>query len=135
MTITATDTDGVLAAVTLGDHSSGDWIVDPPMLPSERRKVQVTPLFRGAAPFVWGRGNRTISFSWVVSRDHGAVATAAAFAWEHAGLVPINVSLALAEGAETTTYVGVISEVTCLELYGQATLFRYAVEGAVLQSS
>ena len=133
MTITATDLDGVLTAVTLGDHAAGDWIVDPPMVPSEKRKVQVTPLFRGNAPFVIGRGNRTVAFAWVVSRDHGAVATAVAFAWEHAAAVPINVSLALVEGAETVEYHGVISEVTCVELYGQATTFRYAVDGAVLQ--
>lgn len=131
MKITATDLDGVLSPIVLGDDANGDIIVDPQPLPAETRTVQVTPLFRADQPFIRGRGNRVVSFAWVVSRAHANVATAVAFVWGHAALVPNNVSLVIADGSGAGTYTGVITGVVCLENYGLATVFRYSATGVV----
>ena len=93
------------------------------------RMAQVTQLFRAERPFVTGRGNRTVTFAWVVARDHGDVGTAAAFVWDHAGQVPMNAVLLIEEGAFKRGFTGVITEVAPVEQFGLATVFRYAVTG------
>jgi hypothetical protein len=130
--ITAKDAEGVLDDIVLGDDGGGDWIIDPPPLPVERRKVQITPLFRGATPFAWGRGNRAVSFSWTVARDHASADAAGAFMRGHPTKVPINVTLTVDDGAGTDSYTGVIVEVAPVDRFGRATVFRYGIDGAVL---
>ena len=134
MKIVAKDAEEMLPDVVLGDdEGAGDFIIDPPPLPSEKRKVQITELFRAANPFAWGRGNRATSFRWTVSRNHASDDIAGAFARRHAAQVPINVVLTVSEGAFTDVYTGVIPEVTVGERLGRETVFGYAIEGAVLQ--
>jgi hypothetical protein len=131
MKITAHDAEDVLSDIDLGDDDAGDIIIDPIPLPVEQRKVQITPLFRGEHPFVAGRGNRTLAFSWVVSRVHADLATAVAFVWAHAAAVPINVELDVIEGSSTVSYTGVMTEVAAIEQVGVSTLFRYQMQGLV----
>jgi hypothetical protein len=132
--IVAKDAEEVLIDVVLGDdEEAGDFIIDPPPLPSEHRKAQITPLFRGTNPFTWGRGNRSISFRWTVSRNHASADAAGTFLRGHAATVPINVTLVVTDGIGTDTYMGVMTEVTAVGRLGRETVFAYAIDGAVLQ--
>ena len=122
------------AAVTLGDDSAGDFIIDPPPLPAEKRQVQLEPLALAARVFANGLGNRATSFSWTVARVHANQPTADGFVWGHAATVPMNCSLAVNDPDGTTIASfssAVIVEVTCLEQHGISTKFRYTVQGAV----
>ncbi len=84
----------------------------------------------GARVFAKGRGNRQANFSWTVEREHADLATAQAFSFNHAALVPINVSVAIT--SPTVGYSsGVISAVECVKVSGRTTQFRYTIEGAV----
>ena len=104
MKIVAKDAEGVLADVVLGDdEGAGDFIVDPPPLPAERRRMQVTALFRGVNPFSYGRGNRSMSFRWTVSRNHASADAAGQYMRWHARAVPINVELVVVDGVNTDT--------------------------------
>ena len=94
--------------------------------------MQITPLFRGTYPFARGRGNRTISFRWTVSRQHASADTAGTFLRGHAATVPINVTLQVADGANADSYSGVMAEVFGVGRTGRETVFGYAIEGAVL---
>ena len=49
--------------------------------------------------------------------------------------MPINVSLAVQDGANMDTYKGVISEVAAVERVGRSTAFKYTIVGAVLQAA
>lgn len=133
MKITVSDADQVLDDIVLGDDAGGDVIIDPQPLPKESRLAQVTQLFRGERPFVTGRGNRTVQFTWTVARDHGNTGAATAFAWTHAAAVPMNAVLMIEEGAIKLGFTGVITEVTPLDQYGCATTFRYGITGRPTQ--
>lgn len=130
MKITVTDTDSVLTAIVLGDDSTGsDYITEPP-LPSESRQVQTEPLPWFSYPFVVGRGNRDVSFSWTVARQHSTKGAASDFCKTHAPLVPVNCSLSILEGSTTTTYSrAIMGRVECVEINGVSTRFRYSVTG------
>ena len=133
MKIVAKDAEGVLGEVILGnDEGTGDFIIDPPPLPSERRRMQVTPLFRGTNPFSWGRGNRSVAFRWVVSRNHASADVAGQFMRWHASAVPINVRLVVQDGNYQDTYSGVMVEVAAVGRTGRETVFGYTIDGAVL---
>ena len=135
MKITAKDAEGVLADVVLGDdEGAGDFIIDPPPLPAERRRMQVTALFRGVNPFSYGRGNRSMSFRWTVSRNHASADAAGQYMRWHARAVPINVELVVVDGVNTDTYVGVMVEVSAVGRTGRETVFGYTIDGAVLQA-
>ena len=136
MKIVATDVEGILPPIVLGDDEGAeDWIYDPPPLPIEDRAVQITRLFRGANPFTWGRANRQTSFSWQVARQHASIDAAGAFYRWHASGVPINVSLAVQDGANMDTYIGSIPQVAAVERVGRSTAFKYTIVGAVLQAA
>jgi len=124
------------AAVTLGDDSAGDFIVDPPPLPVERRQLQQEALAFADREFATGRGNRSTGFSWTVSRVHADQGTATGFVWGHAAGVPMNCSLEVQEGGETWSFSSaVIVEVAVLEQTGVSTKVRYTVQGAVPNSN
>lgn len=119
-------------AVVLGDDSAGAYIVDPPPMPAERRVAQVEALYEANAVFAKGRGNRSVSFFWTVARDHADAITAAAFALNHCKDVPIDCTIDVLNGSTTTSFIqAVIEEVTCVDLTGKSTRFRYSVVGAV----
>ena len=122
--------------VVLGDDDDGDIIVDPPPMPDTKRRVQSDPLAGGVRERVIGRGNRSTSFSWSVARDHGDAGTADEFVHEHDGQVPVNCQITITEEETVSIYTAaVISKVSCIEHFGQATVFRYSVEGAVYQGN
>ncbi len=133
MKIVATPIPGA-TAVTLGDDDSGDYIIDPPPTPVEKRQVQVEQLALAPRVFANGLGNRETSFSWTVARIHADLPAAVAFVWDHAASVPLNCSLAI-DDPDTTLVASfssaVIVEVACLEQTGISTKFRYSVQGAV----
>ena len=136
MKITAKDADGVLPDVILGDdEGAGDFIIDPPPLPLERRSVQITPLFRGTHPFSRGRGNRSIAFRWTVSRNHASGEAAGLFMRWHANTVPINVTLVVRDGNYEDRYSGVMAEVAAAGRMGLETVFSYTIDGAVIQGA
>jgi hypothetical protein len=119
-------------AVTLGDDSVGDFIIDPPPLPAERRQAQVEQLAMAARVFANGLGNRATSFCWTVARVHADQPTADGFVWGHAAAVPMNCSLAVNDAGGTWNFSSaVIVEVACVEQAGISTKFRYTVQGAV----
>jgi hypothetical protein len=123
--------DAITAAVTLGDDSVGDVIVDPPLLPTTRRPAQVEPLAFGARQFAVGRGNRLTNFKWRVARDHTTEAAAATFVLGHDAAVPVNCSMVITHQAGDTTFsAAVITAVNLIEHYGRATTVEYVVEGA-----
>ena len=129
MKIVATGIDATV--ITLGDDSVGDYIVDPPPMPSERRDVQVEGLAFGDRKFSKGRGNRATSFAWTVCRVHDSGTAACLFAWNHARLVPVDCSL-LVDGPVCASYSrAVITEVAVVDITGTNTKIRYTVEGAV----
>ena len=133
MKIVAKDAEGVLADVVLGDdEGAGDFIVDPPPLPAERRRMQVTALFRGVNPFSYGRGNRSVAFRWTVSRNHASADVAGQFMRWHASAVPINVRLVVQDGNYQDTYSGVMVVVAAVGWTGRETVFGYTIDGAVL---
>ncbi|MGA2864688.1 MAG: hypothetical protein ABSF95_09390 [Verrucomicrobiota bacterium] len=124
------------SAITLGDDSVGDFIVDPPPLPVERRQLQQEALAFAEREFATGRGNRRTGFSWTVARVHADQATATGFVWGHAAGVPMNCSLEVqeAEGAWSFSSA-VIVEVAVIEQSGVSTKVRYTVQGAVPNSN
>ena len=96
--------------------------------------MQVTALFRGTNPFSYGRGNRSMSFRWTVSRNHASADAAGQYMRWHARAVPINVELVVVDGVNTDTYVGVMVEVSAVGRTGRETVFGYTIDGAVLQA-
>jgi len=132
--ITAKDAEGVLPDIVLGNDGAEQWIIDPSPLPSERRKGQLTPLFRGAHPFAWARKNGVTSFSWTVSRNHANGDEAGKFSRRHSGDVPANVTLVVEDGGFADSYTGMILDVTAVDRIGRETVFRYTIDGAVLQA-
>ncbi len=118
-------------AVTLGDNSVGDFIIDPPPLPVERRQVQEEPLVMADRAWATGRGNRHTSWSWTVARLHADQPTADAFVWTHGPSVPINCSLQITDPGGTWNFSSaVIEEVAIIEQTGVSTKTRYTVRGA-----
>ena len=118
--------------LTLGDDSVGDYIVDPPPLPVERRQAQVEELALADAVFVKSRGNRVATFSWTVSRQHASPAAVAQFVWGHAATVPEDVSVQINQDSASVTFSpAVITEVAIVEVAGLNTQTRYRVTGAV----
>ena len=118
-------------AITLGDDSVGDYIIDPPPMPVERREAQVEDLALADQAFAQGRGNRVTSFSWTVSRQHADLATVAQFVWSHAASVPLNAALTVTQDAGSATFAAaVITEVAIVEVSGLNTKTRYRVTGA-----
>ena len=119
-------------ALTLGDDSVGEYIVDPPPLPVERRRAQVEELALADRVFAIGRGNRATSFSWTVSRQHADLASVVAFVWGHAAAVPVDAAIAVTQDNGTVTFTSaVIAEVGIVEVSGLTTRTRYRVTGAV----
>jgi len=119
------------APLTLGDDSVGDYIIDPPPLPVERRRAQVEDLALADRGFAAGRGNRMTSFSWTVSRQHADLAAVAQFVWGHAATVPVDAAVAVTQDAGTVTFAtAVIAEVGLVEVTGLNTKTRYQVTGA-----
>ena len=132
MKIIVTDLAGVQAALTLGDDSVGDYIVDPPPVPTETRQAQHEPLAFGARQFSYGRGNALIKFSWTVERVHADIPTSTLFAWNHAAVVAWNVSIAIMSPTVVATFMSaVIPEVAVLEQCGCSTKTRYTAEGCM----
>jgi hypothetical protein len=132
--ITLTDLAGVLEPITLGDDATGDFIIDPPPVPTERRQVQIEQLCLAPRVFANGVGNRQTDFTWTVARQHSSQAVADAFTFTHAASVPLNASIVIndPDGTAVASFSSaVISEVACVERTGISTKFRYAVEGAV----
>jgi len=118
------------AAITLGDDSAGDYIIDPAPMPVERRRAQVEELALAEQVFVAGRGNRETSFSWTVSRQHADLATVAEFVWGHAASVPVDCSLVVTQDAGSVTFAtAVMVEVGIVEITGLNTKTRYRVIG------
>ncbi len=120
--------------MTLGDDGTGDFIVDPPPIPVERRQAQIERLVLEARVFANGVGNAQVSFSWTVARQHGTQGAADAFVWTHAGEVPLNCAVAVndPDGAAIQSFTSaVIVEVACVEQTGCSSKFRYTVQGAV----
>lgn len=118
------------AAIILGDDAAGDFILEVP-LPQEARSAQVEPLFRSDNPFAEPRGNKLCSFSWSVSRQHASADAAAAFVLTHRASVPKKCSIAILQGATTTTFVSaLIVAVEAVSLVGRSTVMRYSVTGA-----
>ena len=118
--------------MTLGDDSSGDFIVDPPPLPVEKRQLQEELLALADRTFATSRGNRSTAFSWTVARWHADQPTADAFLWTHAASVPENCSLQITDAGGAWNFSSaVIIEVAALEQTGVSTRFRYTVQGAV----
>lgn len=121
-------------AVTLGDDDSGDYIIDPPPIPVEKRQVQIEQLVLEPRIFANGLGNAETSFSWTVARIHADLPAAVAFVWGHAATVPMNCSVAIEDpdGTAIASFSSaVIVEVACIEQTGISTKFRYTVQGAV----
>jgi len=117
--------------LTLGDDSVGDYIIDPPPLPVERRRAQVEELALAERVFAAGRGNRATSFSWTVSRQHADLASVAQFIWSHAASVPVDAAIAVTQDSGTVSFASaVIAEVSLVEVTGLNTKTRYQVTGA-----
>ena len=120
------------ASITLGDDSAGDYILDPPPLPVERRQFQQEALAFGTRQFAAGRGNAQTSFSWTVARLHADQPSADGFAWGHAAAVPVNCSLVVIDAGGTWSFSSaVITEVAIVDQSGISTRTRYVVQGAV----
>ncbi len=118
--------------ITLGDDRAGDFVIDPPPLPVERREIQIESLAFAERQFATGRGNRATSFSWVVARRHADQQTADGFVWGHAAAVPLNCAIQIQDAGGTWNFTSaVIVEVAVLEQTGVSTKVRYSVRGAV----
>jgi hypothetical protein len=132
MKIIITDLTGVVAALTLGDDSAGNYIVDPPPVPIESRVVQNEPLAFGSRQFSYGRGNALTRFSWSVEWLFATNSAAAQFAWAHSSSVAWNVSIAIEGPPVWATFSSAcMSEVAIVEQCGCAVKARYTADGAV----
>jgi hypothetical protein len=122
------------AAIVLGDVESGEIIVDPPLLPVERRAVQSEGLAFAATAWGKGRGNRSRSFSWTVLKEHADAGAAEGFTHTHAAEVPIDCSILITDGESSWSYSSAqIEEVACVGLSGRSTKYRYSVVNAIYQ--
>jgi len=119
-------------AVTLGDDSAPNYIVDPPPMPVTKGQMQVEDLFRGSQPFVAGRGNVSASFNWTVHWLFATAALATAFVWSHGASVPQWCSLTLTPdtGSAVTYSSALIQAVEVIEISGCSVKVRYSVIGA-----
>lgn len=131
MKIDVTDLESVLSAITLGDDSAGDYIIDPAPLPKEVRSAQVSPISLAGRVFAKGRGNRRVSWSWTVEREHTTATAASQFVFAHPALVPINAGVTVTLPSATVTFTSaVITSVECVKNAGRTTQFRYTIDGA-----
>lgn len=126
--------------VVLGDDAIStprNIIIAPPWLPEESREVQTASPVRAQRKKVWGRGNRSVAFTWYVSRKHDTIAQASAFKRSHAEEIPaLGVcTLRITEEGTQSVSKGAIESVRCTEHLGVRTVFEYSWMGTGLTSS
>lgn len=125
--------------VTGGDPDNGtDVITDPPILPVEKRDVQIEKIAFGVSVFAAPRNNREVSFRWQVERQHTTANNAAKFRRLHAALVPIAMSMVITldDGSTTETYpAAYMEEVACIEWSGIRTRFQYSLRAVTMPTS